>query len=225
MPNTPSIAMVEEFEDFVGYDLQTSANKRWNETTATGGTWTIQATEDGRLRLAMGNAATAAGSMAGNVQYRPDRMGGPMTFLARVRASVAASSCVFVGFTDANNDAVIIENEDGALNTVASDAVGVLLEGEQSLKWLGISVKGDSDGALIPIGNQKDVEDFEWHEVGVTVNRDGSVYFMVNGVNSPVYDNILDPTNEYCFAVGGDGRGTAYNLEVDYYCYKGYRRQ
>ena len=225
MPYTPSIAMVKEFEDFLGLDLQTAANIKWTQNTETGGAFTVVAAESGWLQLAMTNAQTAGGSMAGSVQFRPDRNGGPMQFLARVRVSVANKASVFVGFTDSNADSVIIEDEDGTLNTVASNAVGVLLEGEQSLKWQGVSVKNNADGAQIPIGNQADVQNNEWHEVGVTVNRDGSVYFMVNGQNSPVYDGVLDVDTEYCWAVGGDGRGTAYNLQIDYYCVEVFRRQ
>lgn len=225
MPYTPSIVTVEEFEDFLSYHLQTAADIRWRQTTATGGTFSVQSIDAGWLRLAMTTAETAAGIAAGAVQFRPDRMGGPMSFLARLKVSDADKASVFVGFTDANNDTVVIEDENGALNTVATDAVGVLLEGEQLEQWQGVSVKGGNDGDQITIPNQANVQNNEWHEVGVTVNREGGVYFMVDGQNTQVYDGLLDPTVQYCWAVSGDGRATAYNLDVDYICFKGYRRQ
>ena len=206
-----------EGEDFLGYDMQTAANETWEENTNTGGTFTTQTNHNGLLRLAMGSAETAGGSACGSVQYRPDRTGGPLILEARFRTSDVSVASVFVGFTDSNSDTVVIENEDGTLNTVPTDACGVLLEGEESLMWHAISVNGDNDGELEEIPGQEEDADSRWHIARVEVSPEGHAIMSIDGKYALRRLNAVSPDVEYTWVFAADGRGTAYNVELDYF--------
>ena len=41
---------------------------------------------------------------------------------------------------------------------------------------------------------------------------------MVNGRRVAKVENYFDPEEEYCIALGADGRETAYDVDVDYFC-------
>ena len=79
----------------------------------------------------------------------------------RLRISDADKSSIFAGFTDDNAEsgAVVIEDEDGTLNTVPTDAYGFLLEGEQDLTWQAVGVESNSDKTQAPMTNTADAAD------------------------------------------------------------------
>ena len=195
--------------------LITPTDRPWNESVGVGGGIDRQETRTGCVRITLSNLQTAGGSMAGDVQYRPDENGRILWLEGRVRTSNASSASCFFGFTDANNDTVIIEDEDGNLNTVPSDAAGLLLEGEQLQRFQVVSVRGDNDGPQVDF-NEINIANNEWHVLRIEVNTEGDVKCAVDGFYSDWQRGILDPTKEYCWAFSADGRGTAYNVEIDY---------
>ena len=182
---------------------------------------------EGALRLAFAANNTAGSMAAGPVIIRPE-YGGPIEVAVRVRTSDADKSSIFFGLTDASTEtnAVMIEDEDGTLNTVPADAVGFLLEGEQDETWNGIWVNSNSDGDLTPLGhNAYDAKNNRWQMLHMQVYSDGTVRWYVDGALLGEKSKIIDPTEEYCWAIGGDARGTAYNLDVGYARYRMPRRR
>ena len=187
----------------------------WTETVS-GATWSVQSLDTGMLRCALSANQTDSGQAAGEVQYRGDR-NGLLTARARIRTSVANKSSIFFGLTDSNAETggLVLENEDGTLNTVPANCAGLLLEGEQDEHWLGISVKGSADSDLIEIVGAPTVGNNQFFAVGLSVNSDGDVIYYVNGMHSPIQKAAVNPATQLCWSLSADARGTAYNVEME----------
>ena len=208
---------VRDYNDFAHYG---AANTDFDVrvTTNTGGSAAHNATSGGCLRLSLTNAATAAVMIGGAVIFQPDE-GSPICLEARLRTSDASKSSIFCGLSDANTEtnAVIIEDEDGTLNTVPTDAVGFLLEGEQDETWQAVGVKNNADHPQIALTEAADAEDDEFVTLRLEVNKDGDCYFYINGKRVYNQDAMLDATEKYAFVLGADGRETAYDVDLDMY--------
>ena len=109
--------------------------------------WPGHSSDGGTGRLTLTNVQTAAAVMNGGAPSIEPEDTDAVVIEARVRVSDVDESSIFFGFTDADNDSVIIEDEDGSLNTVATDAFGFLLEGEQDETWQAVGVKNGADNA------------------------------------------------------------------------------
>ena len=220
-----SKGQVEWEQDFASYEAAVADYGLRLTDAGTGSTDAAYNSDlgEGALRLAFA-ANNTAGSMVGGRTIIEPQYGGPIEVQARVRVSDVDVASVFFGLSDASTEtnAVIIENEDGVLNTLPSDAVGFLLEGEEDTTWNGIWVNGDVDGDLTPLGhNAFDAQDGRYQMLHLQVYRDGTVRWYIDGALLAEKSKIIDPTEEYCFVLGGDARGTAYNVDLGYarYCF------
>ena len=207
----------EFFEDFTGY--QTAIDAFAINNTVSGATASALATGEGGVgRIALAANNTDVGNFATPVIWRPDK-GGPLVVEARVRTSDSDKSSIFFGLTDDLDDTIIIEDEDGTLNTVPADAVGFLLEGEQDETWQAVSVKNNVDGAQTPLGHDAfDAKDDRWQLLTLIVKESGGVKFYIDGSlqTEDFVDGLIRPNIRYCAVFGADGRGTAYNADLDY---------
>ena len=89
--------------------------------------------------------------MYGPLAFEPDECTVAM-MQARLSISPVASASVFIGFTDAITDTVLIEDEEGTLESDPTDAFGILLEGEQDGTYQTVGVQNNSDAAQVAIG-------------------------------------------------------------------------
>ena len=207
----------EFFEDFTGY--QTSIDDYAINNTVSGATASAASDAEGGVgRIALGANEGDVGNFATPVIWRPDR-GSPLIVEARVRTSDADKSSIFFGLTDDLDDTVIIEDENGSLNTVPTDAVGFLLEGEQDETWQAVSVKNNVDGAQTPLGDDAfDAKNNRWQLLTLIVNEKGDVKFYIDGSlqTEDFVEGLIRPNIRYCAAFGADARATAYNADLDY---------
>lgn len=201
-----------------------SDNNPWHETNAAGGSQSVHDEHGGWKRHALTAAQTAACLTATGQVIRPD-MGAPVTLEIYIRTSDADKSSIFFGLTDDKDEAnaVIIEDEDGNLNTVPTDAAGFLLEGEQDLTWQAVGVKGGNDLPQVLLSEMDDAADGVVQVLGLQVWTDGTVLFFDNRRQVLKVDKMLDPTKTYAVAWSSDGRGTAHNVDADYVEYEFYR--
>ncbi|KKN31678.1 hypothetical protein LCGC14_0821430 [marine sediment metagenome] len=87
----------------------------------------------------------------GPLAFEPDECTVAM-MQARLRISPVASASMFIGFTDAISDTVLIEDEDGTLESDPTDAFGVMLEGEQDGTYQTVGVQNGTDATQVAIG-------------------------------------------------------------------------
>ena len=149
---------------------------------------------------------------------RPDR-GGEVVAWARYRTTLVNKSAICFALCDNSTytTAVIFENEDGSINSSPADGVGILLEGEQSLALKGLAVKSNADSPLIDLGI--DIVANEFVMVGLEVNADGDVWFVVDGKRiGDRHEKLIDPTKTYAAAWSIDDRGTGYAADLDEIC-------
>jgi len=183
----------------------------------------------GAARLALAAADDDAGQFYGPLAFEPDES---ITcgMQVRFRVTDVSVSSVYVGWTDQNaGNEVAIEDEDGTLATNATDAMGILLEGEQDGTWQTVGVQGDSDNAQTASSNISDLTDSEWTSVRVDVNAadSGTMWVSVDGVpletsnttstvasGANVTTSFLRSSIVFAPTIGADARNSAYNLDV-----------
>ena len=152
-----------------------------------------------------------------NERARPDRNGGPIQASFRFRTSNVGKSALFFGLADVLPAAsTFIEDEDGVLTTNVANAVGFMLEGEQSRFLQIVSVNQNRDGDQIVLSDTFELENNKIYVVSVLVNWQGDALLRINGEDIRRVDKAVDPAISYFASVGADARGTAYNLDVDY---------
>ena len=199
----------------IGYGL--------NLTVGTGGSHAILNQANGYLRQGLTTAATAGNMAATGLFFEPRSGGGPLILDTRVRTSDADSSSIFFGLTDAvtETNGVVIENEDGTLNTNPTDAFGFLLEGEQDETIQAIGVKGGVDHSLVALTDAEDFVNGEFRHLRLEVLSNGTVRFLVDGANVHEEKDYFTlgtaaAPKAYAAVMSSDGRGTAYNVDWDY---------
>ena len=202
-------------EEFLRH-YEANTNLPVNINVATGGTAAVVVEHGGALRLTLTAAETAGASAIGKVNLEPSKVT-CVVVRARLRISDVSKASVFFGLTDADNDTVIIEDEDGTLNTVATDAVGFLLEGEQEGAFQAIAVKNNSDSAQVLLDSVLDPVDGEAVELSLEAWKDGRARFIINGQVVADLKDFYDPTEQYAIALGADGRGTAHTVDYEWY--------
>ena len=193
-----------------------------NETVASSATQDITGKHGGWWRQVMAGDDGDAALIAGEQAFEADE-GFPLVFEAGVRSSTDSTTSAFLGLTDnpVESGAVVIEDEDGTLNTVATDAVGFLIEGQQDLTWQAVGVQGDADNAVVALtlGDDFAADTTQYLRMELNPNDSGTVLFFIDGELVSTQTSFFSSEIVYCPAISSDDRGTAFNFDIDFiYC-------
>ena len=105
-----------------------------------------------------------------------------------VRAVTDASSAaaLFIGFTDQNAAGEVpIEDEDGTLQTNATNAVGFMMERQQEATGPAVRGNADTDGAQTALTGANDISNNVWQRLRLTNNNsDGDFTFEIWDIDS-----------------------------------------
>ena len=165
---------------------------------ANGATVAVLGINGGAARMTIdGSGDNDAAAVYGPLAYEPDESR-RIWMQARFRSDVVATLSLFLGFTDAITDTVVIEDEDGTLNTVATDAFGLLLEGEQDGTWQTMGVGNDVDDtqfASSGTGTIPDLGTSTWTTVHIEADSGGNAARTVVRYRVFVDGVLLTTTN------------------------------
>lgn len=231
MPNNnlrkSDVSWVETFVS--GYSSATNGQVfgRCNWTGASGATVAPLGINGGAARFTLGGDDADTAALFGPLAFEVDESPTVEVF-CRFRSSDADKSSIFFGLSDAVTDTVIIEDEDGTLNTVATDAAGLLLEGEQDTTWQTVGVDTNTDKAQTAIGagtNDITLPDYDvdsdWKSIGLEFTAADSGTMKVyledasgNLVLCATRTSFFDSSITFCPAFSTDDRGTAYTVDV-----------
>jgi hypothetical protein len=189
------------------------------ETAASSATQDVISRHGGWWRQVLAGDDADALCLAGENAWEVDE-GAPLVFETRLQTSVAASTSIFVGMSDANSDSVVIEDEDGTINTVATDAFGFLLEGEQDATWQRMGVQNDSDNTQAAFTGTTDAANSTTQTLRMEAyaSSSGTVLYFIDGklCGSGSPTSWFRSSIVYTFVLSSDDRGTAYNADYDY---------
>jgi hypothetical protein len=194
--------------------------------SASGGTCTRLLINGGAARMLNAADESEAVAIFGPGAFEPDEAG-LIVGQWRLRITDVSVASVFVGFSDADTDSVVIEDEDGTLAAVASDLFGVLLEGEQDTAWHLVTTQngGTATQAAIAAGaGIPDLADNEWTTIRIEADAANSGRFRVfiDGVLATTattgtggfLTSALRSSITFYPAVSQDNRNSAYNVDV-----------
>ena len=201
------------FEDFL-----TDNVTDWVETSTNGGAQDMISRHGGWWRQVLAGDDGDSCTLGAELAWEVDESDG-LIFECRLQTTVAASSSIFVGMSDANNDVVVIEDEDGTLNTVATDAFGVLLEGEQDATWQAVGVQNDTDNTQAAFTSGTDAANTTTQTLRIEAfTRDSGtcLYYLDGALALSERTSWFRSGVVYCPTVSSDDRGTAYNADYDY---------
>ncbi len=178
----------------------------------------------GAVRIPLGGDGGDTGQVYGPLAFEPDESI-ICAMQVRFRITDVSVSSVFVGWTDqVAASEVAIEDEDGTLETNATDAVGILLEGEQDGTWQTVGVQNGSDNSQAASTNISDLADSEWTTVRIEIDalNSGSMKVIVDGVELKTANtntknfttSFLRSSIVYAPTIGADDRDASYNLDV-----------
>ena len=208
---------VELFEDFTRDNVTNLV-----ETVASTGTQDIRNKHGGWWRQYMTATDTDAAMIAGEVCWEVDE-GHPLIMEVRLLVTDVDVASVFVGMSDANTEteALVIEDEDGTLNSVAADAFGFLLEGEQTTDpvqaWQAVGVDTDVDKTQAVVPNSGAADSVvQTLRLEANPNSSGSVLHFINGKLELSKTSWFDSSIVYVPVVNCDARNTAYYADYDY---------
>ena len=212
--------MVEFWEDFTRNNVTDL-----NETVVNTGAQDLTNKHGGWWRQVIGGNDADAVLLAGERMFEADE-GFEINFEVAVRSSVGLTTACFLGLTDdpVESIAVIIENEDGTLNSVASDAVGFLLDAEAAstgLTWQAAGVQNDVDNSLVALTEAADfaADTTQYLRMELNPNDSGTVLFHIDGDLVATQTSYFRSGVLFCPAFNSDDRGTTFNLDVDFmYC-------
>lgn len=199
---------------------------RWENTMSGAGTLTTKMSNDGgglRHWFTVDNAYAL--TTAGLPSYRIVRP--TYVFETKVRLHAPGKSSCFVGLVDASTYAngECIHNDGGVLDTVPSDAVGMLLEGEQSLNWHALAVKQDVNSALQRLSRDNAVSN-QWVTLGMEL-RPGSpgmasVRFYVQRERRLDMKDAIRTSIPYTWALASGSRdANGKHIEYEFVCLAG----
>lgn len=166
-----------------------TVNGEWRfNFSGTGGAITEAAVSGGGFDLDVGAGEDGICEIVGPLIYEVDD-GLPISVSCdvMVETDASAKAAVFVGLTDRNDatEEIPVEDEDGTLETDATDTVGMMLEREQDATWQAVSSANGTDGAQTALTDLPDVADDTWAhlEVRIEENEDGAAEtrFFLNG--------------------------------------------
>lgn len=186
---------VEVKDDF----LATAIANLW--TLASGASGTNAAISDavaGVIELETGNGDTSvsanASTFAQRLMWRADR--GRLTLEGRIALSSLTNSILFFGFTDTVANEMpfeVVDDEGNTLTATASDAAGIIFDAraeEPHIFLAGVSDSGD--GELFDTG--LGMFDDEFFEVKITVEKNGTTVFYINGKHVGTLNEAFRPT-------------------------------
>ena len=199
-------------------------------------TATVVPTANGMARIALSTGEGETAQIYGPLAFEVDECT-LASLHCRVRTSDADKSSIFIGWTDQIiASEVPMEDEDGTLASAATDAIGILLEGEQDTTWQTVGVQNDVDNAQAAIGattgdvTLPDAADSNWHSwiLELTAADSGTLKVYGEDANGQL---VLAATrtgvfrSSVCLApvISADGRATAYNLDVAEFGWSGGR--
>jgi hypothetical protein len=209
-------------EDFnTGFDATATLAGKCNFVVASGATCAQLAINGGAARITMAGDDADAVALYATVPLEADESG-VMSMHTRIRISDVSVASLFVGWTDVQTDTVVIEDEDGTLNTVATDACGVLFEGEQDLTPQTMGVQGDTDNAQAVIGSAAadatpaDFSDTDWVSIDVQLDpaNSGTMRVYIDGALSATRTSFFDSSVVLYPVISVDDRGGAYTVDV-----------
>lgn len=209
---------LELFEDFLGDNAS-----NLTENVAGSTTQDVDAIHGGWWKQILAGDGGDACSIAGEVAFEVDE-GHPLIFETRLYTSDADMSSIYVGMSDENSDAVVIEDEDGELNTVATDAFGFLLEGEQTTDpvqaWQAVAVDTNVDKTQDVISGCTVANDvIHTLRLEANPNDSGTVKYFIDGELLKTKTAWFDSGTVFCPVLSSDDRDAAYNVYYDYlYC-------
>ncbi len=215
-------------EGFGGaFDATALVAGRCSFIVASGATFTALAINGSAGRITLAGDGADVVAVYGPLAFEPDECT-VAAMQVRIRTSDHGLSSIFIGFTDSIADSVVIEDEDGTLNTVATDAFGILLEGEQDETWQTIGVDSDTDKTQAAIGTGTDdvtvpdnTVDSNWETVrieGVSAGsgtmrvylEDGNSHLGLVATRTSYFDSSII----YAPVVSADDRDTAYTVDI-----------
>lgn len=142
---------VHWIEDFTSpFDATDTVVGRCN-FLVTGGTVASAGVNGGGVDLVTASGEGDYAVVYGPLAFEPDECTVAM-MQARLRVSDVSVTSMFVGFTDAITDTVLIEDEEGTLESDPTDAFGVLLEGEQDETYQTVGVQNNTDATQVAVG-------------------------------------------------------------------------
>lgn len=192
----------------------------------TGGTLTSTGVNGGGATLLTSTGEGDYAVMYGPLAFEPDECTVAM-MQARLSISPIASVSTFIGFTDAITDNVLIEDEEGTLESDPTDAFGILLEGEQDETYQTVGVQNGADATQVAIGaatndvTVADQTDGNYHTVkieGVSADS-GTMRVFLSDVNGNLQlvatrTAYFRSSIVYAPVVALDGRATAVTLNL-----------
>ena len=216
-------------EQFLGpFGTNDTIAGRCHYAVTSSATFAAQGVNGGAGRATLAGDDADAVAVYGPLAYEPDEAG-RMWMQVRLRISDVSVSSAFIGFTDAITDTVIIEDEDGTLNTVATDAFGIILEGQSDGTWQTMGVGNGSDDTQAASDNIADPTDSTFTTIHIEADSRGNTARTT--VRYRVYvDGVLLTTAStdsdgwvsslarssivYAPAVSWDDRGSAYTSDL-----------
>ncbi len=210
---------VEFFEDFERNNVTDL-----NEVVVDSATQDITPRHGGWWRQVLAGDNADAVFLGAERAWETDEGPGDLVFEWRGYSTDADVSSVFVGLSDdqAQSGAVVIEDEDGTLNTVATDAVGFLLEGERvlnPLKWQAVGVQNNVDNPQVTLTSGPAASDsgVQTLRMLLSEHNSGNVKFYIGGDLVSSQNSFHDSSIVYVPVISSDDRGTAYNFDTDYF--------
>ena len=205
-------------------DFLTDNVTNFVETVASSGAQDIHGAHGGWWGQVVGANDNDAAAIAGEVVWEVDE-GQALTFETRLQIDDVSEASVFVGMSDANNYAVVIENEDDALVATATDCFGVLLEGEQDLTFTAVGVQNGGTAEEDALTGAVDAADGITRVIRMvaTTADSGTVRYYIGTANE--YGggtHVATKTSWYRSGIlytpilSLDARGTAVNSDYDY---------
>lgn len=188
----------------------------------TGGSFGNADTPGGAQALVTSTGEGDIAEILGPLVYECDA-GLPITVEAEIMVETDSGACaaVFFGLTDRRDktEEPAIEDEDGTLETDATDAVGFMLEREQDATWQAVSSNAGTDGAQTPLTDASDVADDVWQKLQLTIvkNIDGTpeARFYIDGkLLSHTRTSPVATTVRLAPVITLDGRATACTVWV-----------
>ena len=210
--DTP-LGLLELFSDFL------DDNATLTETVASSATQDVMTLHGGWIRQTLAGDDGDATLIAGERAFEIDE-GGTTSFEVRLKTSDSSKSGIFVGFTDNNAESggVVYENEDGTINSVATDLVGFLLEGEQDETWNGVGTQNDTNNTAQALTGSTDAADatIQTLRMELNANDSGTARYYVDGALESTKTSWFRSSIVYAPCVSSDDRGTAYTTDIDY---------
>ena len=132
----------------------------------------------------------------------------------RIKVTDVSAICLFVGFSDATFEAtpdMPIDYSGGTLAAAATNAVGIVMDGEDSVNGASSIVGvGVNAGALeTAIDSATDWADGEWHTLRVELDPDGDAYFYLDGSAFGYMATAIASGTALCVIMAVANRGTS----------------